>query len=566
MNLSYLTLRRLCDELSEHWTGARVRAGAEQANDLILTGDNGRSICINVAARSHSIFDRPFPAPRELQGPDWAERHLYGATLRAIRQVPFERILEFDFLRLDRLGGRHDITLIVELIGRRSNIILTSGDGRRILSTCRRKKGERAPGSAYTPPDASQRCLPTDLTPEVLRDVLASDRPAHISLTSGISGLDPILSAELLAACAVDPSAPSGESLVRLSDAVRRILDDPPWSPSPAVVTFDDREEICPINLRHVDVGERTEFQSISEAVQELAKRERERIERQGEAQSVRRELEKQIETVERKIERIEADLQDVERADELERVGNTLMASLHDVPERAQSVTLPDPYSTDSGTIDVVLDPDKSPVDNAQDYIKRSRKARKAGPIASKRKVEAEAKRRELQGAVEALEGATGEKLDQLKEDFAEKGWIRRTDRGRKPKQRRRAPGEINPRRYRTSDDWTVLVGRSNKENDKLTKSSARDDVFFHAQGCPGSHVILKREGRPGDPPKTTLEEAACLAAYWSKARSSKTVPVNYTDIRHVTKPRNAAPGLVTIRNEKTVFVRPREIRKADE
>ena len=98
------------------------------------------------------------------------------------------------------------------------------------------------------------------------------------------------------------------------------------------------------------------------------------------------------------------------------------------------------------------------------------------------------------------------------------------------------------------------------------MTKASAKDDIFFHAQGCPGSHVILQRGGKPDTPPRTTLEEAASLAAYWSKARGSKTVPVNYTEVRHVQKPRNAPPGLVTIRNEKTLFVAPGEIKRADE
>jgi len=117
--------------------------------------------------------------------------------------------------------------------------------------------------------------------------------------------------------------------------------------------------------------------------------------------------------------------------------------------------------------------------------------------------------------------------------------------------------------RRYRTSDGWSVLVGRCNAENDRLTAGAAREDIFLHAQGCPGSHVILKTDGRSGGPPRKTLEEAARLAAYWSKARNSKTVPVNYTEVRHVNKPRGAAPGLVNIRNEKTLFVTPGEISK---
>ena len=128
-----------------------------------------------------------------------------------------------------------------------------------------------------------------------------------------------------------------------------------------------------------------------------------------------------------------------------------------------------------------------------------------------------------------------------------------------------KRVDGDIHPRRYRTRDGWLVLVGRNNTENDKLTKNSAKDDIFLHAQGCPGSHVILKRDGRADPPSRSTLKEAASLAAYWSKARGSKSVSVNYTEIRYVHKPRGAPAGLVTIQNEKNLMVEPREIRRED-
>ena len=123
------------------------------------------------------------------------------------------------------------------------------------------------------------------------------------------------------------------------------------------------------------------------------------------------------------------------------------------------------------------------------------------------------------------------------------------------------------HPRRYRTSSGWTVWVGRNQRENDQLThRMASREDLWFHASGYPGSHVVLRREGRKEEPGARTIEEAAALAAYWSKGRSARKVPVVYTRVKHVSKPRGGAPGLAVLRREKTVIVAPLLLATADE
>lgn len=569
MNLGYLTLRRLCDELKDTWIGVRVRAGIDTAGDLVLSGDNGRSLCLCASSRQSYILDRDGAAPTEHKPPPWATAHVDGAAIQAIYQVPYERIVRFDLVRRDRLGGTHETALIAELIGRRSNLFVIGMDGGkdgRILASHRAAGDpDRGPGKIYTHPSSSKRRAPLELTVETLREILLEKDDPATNLTRSVSGLDPILSLDLVAATGATTPDPSPESVTHLLYSLRRTLDNPPWAP-PAIVTVGNRSEVCVVQLPHIEAANHVNYATISEAIEALAAGERSHVDKRGEARSAKKTIERRLEAIQTKIERITGDLEEAKQADALERQGNILISSLNAIPPRADSVTLPDLYGAEGAVVAIPLNPKKSAVDNAQEYMKRSGKARRTGPIAARRMAESVAERKELQEGLHALDRAMEEgTFETLRKAWVEKGWLR-PQRSAKPSQKRKSPGDISPRRYLTSDGWTVLVGRSNTENDKLTKGSARDDIFFHAQGCPGSHVILKREGKSSDPGKAALEEAGALAAYWSKARGSKTVPVNYTEVRHVNKPRGAAPGLVTIRNEKTLFVSPREIRKADE
>ena len=239
-------------------------------------------------------------------------------------------------------------------------------------------------------------------------------------------------------------------------------------------------------------------------------------------------------------------------------------MAGLHRIRLGDASVTLPDVYNPAGPPATIPLKTNKLPHENAAAYLKRSRKAEKARPILTRRLEATRTEHATVEALLERLEKTISQdELTILRNELTETGWLK--SRKRKPTSGRNVPSETNPRRYLTSDGWTILVGRNNVENDRLTKASAKDDLFFHAQGCPGSHVILRREGKHQRPSDTALREAASLAAYWSKARHSKTVPVNCTEVRYVQKPRGAAPGLVTIRNETTLFAAPHQLKRTE-
>jgi predicted ribosome quality control (RQC) complex YloA/Tae2 family protein len=226
---------------------------------------------------------------------------------------------------------------------------------------------------------------------------------------------------------------------------------------------------------------------------------------------------------------------------------------------KRGQSqAKLPDPYAAAGGFVLISLDPRLSPAENAQRYFKRFRKAKAGLP--------------KIQERLEQVRRRT-EKLEEIRARLHQAGDDDQLIKIRKAldrlgititappisKQTRKAAVQKKPLSFTLGQNWIVWVGRNNKENDHLTHHLAKaGDLWFHAQGVPGSHVILRREGRKDEPHKELLEEVACIAAHFSRARHSQTVPVVYTEKRYVRKPRGAAPGLVVIEREKTLFVKP--------
>jgi len=264
--------------------------------------------------------------------------------------------------------------------------------------------------------------------------------------------------------------------------------------------------------------------------------------------------------------EAIRRDLEKAEAWPHQERCGTALLAHGAAVPPRADEVTLPDPFDPDGATITITVDPRLSPAKNAAVYLKRAARGKRA--------IETIGSRRER--IVEDLAWITprlgrpesdweADELTVLRTLIA-RYRIRTAAPSNKIRRGRAAEStKFHPRRYRSTDGWTILVGRNNDENDWLTHRLAKpDDFWFHAQGVAGAHVVLRREGRKDNPSRRTLEEAAAIAAAFSRGRHSKSVPVIYTLAKYVRKPRKAAPGLAVCTREKTLMVEPADLDEA--
>ena len=213
----------------------------------------------------------------------------------------------------------------------------------------------------------------------------------------------------------------------------------------------------------------------------------------------------------------------------------------------------LPNFYEEGEPTLRVKLDPALTPSQNAQKYYKEYRKAKTAEEKLNEQIALAQRDLEYLDTVLDALARAETERdLSEIRGELQEQGYLRKL-RGKKEK----PPAVSAPLSFTTSDGFTVLVGRNNRQNDRLTmKLSNNNDIWFHTKNIPGSHTVLVTGGR--QPTETAMEEAALLAARHSKAKDSAQVPVDYTQIRHVSKPQGAKPGMVIYVNYKTMYVNP--------
>jgi predicted ribosome quality control (RQC) complex YloA/Tae2 family protein len=267
-----------------------------------------------------------------------------------------------------------------------------------------------------------------------------------------------------------------------------------------------------------------------------------------------------------------------------LRRSAEALLIHVSEIPRGAKRFTCPDPHDP-SATLEIDLDPKRSASANADILFRRARRLDRGEPLRARRLAAIDAAAARLshlrlrvdsdtdalaRGGTDPLKEALGpfsraEVLRSWKSIGDEVPPARReTPPPSRPQgapaRRRAQENRFHPRTYKTREGWTILVGRSNEENDYVTHALAKpDDYWFHAHGCPGSHVVLRREGRKDNPSVRTIEEAASIAAWFSKARTSKRAPIVYTLKKYVRRPRKGPAGLALITREKTILIAPK-------
>ncbi len=478
---------------------------------------------------------------------------LEGAKLVEILQPPFDRTLTFVFAAIS--GNQ---TLAVEVMGRHSNIVLIQ-DGLiagslKLVPRTKSTVREVLPGRPYAPPPRD-RPTPADLTRETLIELLAtSSDPLARRVSGALLGVSPVMARELAARAGLDPQAPAND---------RRDAGQQLWEPLRELCTrvltkdftptlyYDETDPVgyAPFPFVHLATLRAVPVRRMSEAVERVVSG----VSAHARIEEDRTRLAQVIlaarTRVEKTISELREALVEAERAATLKERGDLLLAYATRVPTGAREVTLP---GLDEAPVTIPLDPSRSAIQNAQQLFKRYGKLKTVRSTLLQRLRAAEAESAYLDTIRVHVEHAmTSDDLFDIRRELVEGGYLRtRRTSGR--------PSSIaRPRTFRLPQGGTLLVGRSNLENDYLTfKVADPDDLWFHARGVPGAHVILRLDGRT--PPERTIREAAAVAAYFSQARGSGQVAVDYTQRRHVRKPRGAKPGVVVYEQERTIHVAP--------
>lgn len=494
--------------------------------------------------RAHFLSEKPrrgteAPSPMLLR----LRRCLDGARLVRIHQPPWERILHMEFQR-----GDEAYTLIAEIMGRHSNLVLTDGSGTILECVKRIGRGQSRyrtllPNQPYVPPPPQEKRPLTEWDEEQLADALeqAEDLPVERALVGLIRGLSPLAAREALARAGTsDPAA-----LLSCLRTLFAPLESGKWTPS---VGMDGETAVAyaPYALTHLP--EHRGAASTSDAIETYLASAHTLDSYAAVRAAVEAALKEAERTLKRRKASLERGLKGQEEVQALLEKGQVLLAHLPEVGRNMREITLPGLRGED---IHIALDPRLSPVENAQRYFKAYQKAQAALRDAPPRMEALAAEEAYLAqlGADLALAESRPE-IDEVMAALADGGYVR----DRKPRPRAKPPGPLT---LRSPDGFVVVVGKNSRQNEEVTfKMAAPDDVWLHVRGYAGAHVVVRSGGRPV--PEGTLQFAAQIAAFYSAARGEATVQVDWTLCKHVRRLPGGKPGMVRYSHEASVVVEP--------
>ena len=574
MPLDAVCLRAVVEELRPQLLDLRVDRVQQPARDqVILLLRGNRRLLLNAGAGSSRIQltrllrDNPAEPPMFCM---LLRKHLVGGRVAAVVQPGLERAVELELDITDEFGRPGRRTLVLEAMGRRSNLILLDGE-RRIIDCLRRVDAEMSPqrqvlpGLFYELPPTQGKPFLTDVTEDAFSAAMAAanpDRKLDDFLLDCCFGISPLIAREIAFRAAGEPDAP----LSGLDEDGRRRL----WLAfeSAAELLRESRfEPVClkrdgkffdytylPI-AQYGGAVEEVTYPSFSELMDDYyeSREQQERVRQRG-ADLVRTAANAR-DRLRRKLAQQEKDYAATRDRDHLRICGDLITANLYRMERGQRSLQCENYYDEACAPVTIPLDPLLTPQQNAARYYKKYAKAKTAETVLREQMAIARRDAAYLDSVLEELSRAETEQdfLD-IRSELRDAGFLRRAGKEKKALQR-----PARPREFRTTSGFRVLVGRNNRQNDKLTlKDADYRDLWLHTQKIHGSHVILCTHGQSVD--DDTLTEAAKIAAWFSQARDSGNVPVDCTQVKNVKKPAGARPGMVVYSTCQTVNVTPDE------
>ncbi|MCF1633570.1 NFACT family protein [Streptococcus gallolyticus] len=541
MSFDGFFLHHLTKELQEELLYGRIqKVNQPFERELVLTIRNNRKN-YKLLLSAHPVFGRVQITTADFQNPQTPNtftmimrKYLQGAVIESIIQIENDRILEIAFSNKNEIGDNIKVTLVVEIMGKHSNIILIDKAESKIIESIKHigfsQNSYRTilPGSTYLAPPKTEAKNPFTVSDEKLFELLQTEDLAPRNLQKLFQGLGRDTAENLAAQL-------SNDKLKQFRAFFARPCQPNMTDKSFAAVLFDKSDK---------------QFDSLSELLDVFYqdKAERDRVNQQSSdlIHRVQTELDKNI----KKLGKQEKELLATENAEEFRQKGELLTTYLTLVPNNQDQVELDNYYTNEK--IVIALDKSLTPSQNAQRYFKKYQKLKEAVKHLTGLIQETKDTITYLESVETALNHASISDIEDIREELVETGFVKRRTRDKRHKRKK-------PEQYLASDGKTIImVGRNNLQNDELTfKMAKKGELWFHAKDIPGSHVLIKDNLNPSDEVKT---DAAELAAYYSKARLSNLVQVDMIEAKKLNKPTGGKPGFVTYTGQKTLRVTPTE------
>ena len=541
MSFDGFFLHHMTEELRHELLGGRIqKINQPFEQELVLQIRSNRQ-SHKLLLSAHSVFGRVQLTETTFENPAVPNtfimvmrKYLQGAVIEAIQQVENDRILEISVSNKNEIGDSVAVTLVIEIMGKHSNIILLDKASGKIIEAIKHvgfsQNSYRTilPGSTYVAPPQTGSLNPFTVDDKKLFEILHTEDLEPKRLQQIFQGLGRDTATELSARLTADKLK---AFRAFFSSSTEPSLTEKSFS----ALLFSDSK---------------IQMSTLSELLDTFYKDKAERDRVNQQASELIRRVENELEKNRKKLGKQEEELLATENAEEFRQKGELLTTFLHQVPNDQDQVELDNYYTGEK--ILIALDKALTPNQNAQRYFKRYQKLKEAVKHLTSLIEETRTTILYLESVETALAQASLTEIAEIREELIQTGFIRR-------RQREKIQKRQKPEKYLATDGQTIiLVGRNNLQNDELTfKMAKKDELWFHAKDIPGSHVVITGNLQPSDEVKT---DAAELAAYFSKARLSNLVQVDMIEIKKLNKPTGGKPGFVTYTGQKTLRVTPDE------
>ncbi len=573
MALDGLVIANVIKELNDTLLGGRINKISQPENDaLVLLIKNNRSqykLFLSANASLPLIYITQENKPNPITAPNFCmllRKHLNSARILSITQPGLERIIDIEIEHLNELGDVCTKHLITEIMGKHSNIIFCD-DKKMIIDSIKHISGlvssvrEVLPGRDYFIPETQDKWNPLTVDYDHFKEkVMTKPLPIAKALYTSLTGISPLIANEICHRASIDGEASTSsldelEGLHLYKNFERLMEEIKTNSFHPNIIYKNgDPVEFSSTTLTTYETYEHKDFDSISELLEQYYSQKNTLTRIRQKSVDLRKIVSNAIDRTRKKYDLQMKQLKDTDKRDKYKVYGELITAYGYTVEEGSKQMTALNYYTNEEVTIP--LDPTITPIDNAKKYFDKYSKLKRTYEALTKFTEETKEELEHLESISAALDIALQEEdLIQLKEELMEYGYMKRKFVSKKEAKKQKSTSK--PFHYISSDGYHMYVGKNNFQNDELTfKFAVGNDWWFHAKGMAGSHVIVKTNG--DELPDRTFEEAAKLAAYYSKARELTKAEIDYTEKKNVKKPNGGKPGFVVYYTNYSLMIEP--------
>ncbi|SHH09904.1 Rqc2 family fibronectin-binding protein [Tepidibacter thalassicus] len=581
MALDGIVINSLIKELSSKLTGGKIDKIYQPEDDELLLnirneGTNYKLLLSSNSSNPRAYITNTYNKENPIKAPMFCmvlRKHIQNGKIVNIHQPDFERIIRITIESLDELKIKKTKDLIIEIMGKHSNIILVDNEENKILDSIKRiplsisRYRQVLPGQKYVNPPSQNKLNPlNEISQEKFINTLINNKKElYKAIYSSFKGISPLIAKEICFRSNIDIDINTNyidkKDFSSLYSAFTRLFKQIKNNIFYPCIAIDKRlNKVIDFSCIKITMYNHYSFienDSISFILDKYyyEKDIKERINQKS--QNLRKNISNKLDRLYNKLKKQKEELLESENADIYKTYGELITSYIYMIKKGMSEIDVVNFYNPDGENIKIKLDKKLTPSENAQKYFKKYNKLKHAA-------IELKHQLKITNEEIEYLENILFninncenlDELEEIKEELIKTGYIKGKN-SNKNKDKNKL--KTSPYEFISSDGFKIYVGKNNKQNDYLTlKMASSDDIWLHTKNIPGSHVIIKSEGK--EVPENTIFEGAMLAAYFSKAKMSSQVPVDYTKKKNIKKPNGAKPGMVIYETNNTIYVTPSE------